>query len=423
MPGRTFSNASVASRASLRLARLSPKAMSVSNQPWMSFALAQSFNSMALSPDCDRLLGPRFARTCDSPGRSRASMNDTLLRHWVMLGHIPSGRGIDTSTLVKRLAEAGYAVAPRTVQRDLEKLSLVFPLVCDDRTKPYRWAFSVGAPAFTLPGMSPAVAFAVRMAAEHLAHALPRSTTVALAPYVSKADAVLAASGWTWSACVRLVAGGPQTHGPLLPDDVLDAVVSALGEESPPAGDPPGARYRRRLHFSYRARGATSVTEWEVTALGLVLRPPVLYLIAAADTRPLQFALQRMGWARLGSDLAAVPPFDLDAYVGESRIGYRIGDQPVDLVLRVDAFAAPDLIERPLAPEQRVRDGPAGDGEIIVEATVHDTMDLRAFLLSLGSDAEVLGPKNLREAIASDLRRALIPYRTPRPVRASRAPR
>lgn len=347
-------------------------------------------------------------------------MNETLLRQWVMLGHIPAGRGIDTPSLVRHLAVAGYEVVPRTVQRDLEKLSLVFPLRCDDRSKPYRWSFAPGSPAFTLPGMSPAVAFAVRMAAEHLAPALPRSTTLALGPYIAQADAVLAASGWTWPDCVRLVAGGPRTHGPTLQDGVLDAVVAALCEvPAPHGGTPsdqtPGGRYRRRLHFTYRARGVTTPADWEVTALGIVLRPPIIYIVAAPEERPIQFALHRVQNAHVGSEVVQLPPFELDAYLNESHVGYRISGEPIDLVLRVCAFAAPDLIERQLAPDQRFRDGPAGDGEIIVEARVYDSMDLRAFLLSLGSDAEVVAPTHLRDAIRGDLRRALASYRQRRP--------
>lgn len=338
-------------------------------------------------------------------------MNDTLLRHWVMLGHIPSGRGIDTSTLVRCLADAGYPVAPRTVQRDLEKLSLVFPLVCDDRSKPYRWAFSPGAPAFTLPGMSPAVAFAVRMAGEQLGAALPRQTVVALAPYLAQAGAVLESTGWSWSRCVRLVPGGPRSYGPNLRDGVLDEVVAALSEVAPSGDGSAAERHRHRLHFTYRARGASTATAWSVVALGIVLRPPALYLVAAPEARPLQFALHRVETARVEAETAPVPAFDLDTYLSESNVGYRLSAERIDLVLRVEAFAAPDLVERPLAPDQVVRDGPGGEGEVIVEASVHDSMELRAFLLSLGSDGEVIGPPHLRAAIAADLRRALAPYR------------
>ena len=117
---------------------------------------------------------------------------------------------------------------------------------------------------------------------------------------------------------------------------------------------------------------------------------------------------------RIEAETAPVPVFDLDTYLSDSNVGYRLSAEPIDLVLRVEAFAAPDLVERPLAPDQVVGDGPGGDGEVIVEARVHDSMELRAFLLSLGSDAEVLGPPHLRDAIAADLRRALAPYRTRR---------
>ena len=50
------------------------------------------------------------------------------------------------------------------------------------------------------------------------------------------------------------------------------------------------------------------------------------------------------------------------------------------------------------------------DGALIVEATVDDTMDLRAFLLSLGSDVEVIAPADVRAEIAGELRKMLFAY-------------
>jgi predicted DNA-binding transcriptional regulator YafY len=323
-------------------------------------------------------------------------MNDTLLRHWVMLSQIPVGRGIDTPTLVARLGEAGYAVTSRTVQRDLEKLSKVFPLSCDDTSKPYRWGFAAGARAFSLPGMSPAVALVVRMADAHLASVMPARVRDALGPYVAQADGVLTSAGWDWVDRVRVLPVGPRTLPPTVRQEVLEAVAEAMTA-------------RKRLRLEYRKRSAEATATWDLTPLGLVLRAPAVYLVASPEERPLQFALHRVVSAEVLDEKAQpVAEFDLDAYIAASEFGYRLRPDPIRLRLRVGAFSEPEFLERPLASDQLIsRDA---DGALVVEATVHDTMDLRAFLLSFGSSVEVLEPAEVRDQVAAELGAAAAVY-------------
>jgi predicted DNA-binding transcriptional regulator YafY len=74
-------------------------------------------------------------------------MADKFLRYLMLLRAIPrSPRTVDTRTLAVRLESHGLKVTRRTLQRDLERLSADFPLVCNDRTKPYGWSW-VEAPA------------------------------------------------------------------------------------------------------------------------------------------------------------------------------------------------------------------------------------------------------------------------------------
>ena len=72
-------------------------------------------------------------------------MGDTVLRQLAMLRAIPPApRKISTSMLRDRLIEEGFAVDIRTVQRDLGKLSTLFPLACDGRSKPHGWSWRNG---------------------------------------------------------------------------------------------------------------------------------------------------------------------------------------------------------------------------------------------------------------------------------------
>jgi predicted DNA-binding transcriptional regulator YafY len=66
-----------------------------------------------------------------------------IVRQWHLLTLLPKApRRIDTATLAERLRARGFEVHRRTIQRDLVELATVFPLVSDERTKPYGWRWS-----------------------------------------------------------------------------------------------------------------------------------------------------------------------------------------------------------------------------------------------------------------------------------------
>lgn len=63
-----------------------------------------------------------------------------MMRKWLVLTILPRApRRIDTGSIEARLRERGIAVHRRTIQRDLIELAEVFPIVSDEREKPYGW--------------------------------------------------------------------------------------------------------------------------------------------------------------------------------------------------------------------------------------------------------------------------------------------
>ena len=67
----------------------------------------------------------------------------TIVRQWHLLTLLPKGpRRIDSATLEARLRDRGIHVHRRTIQRDLLELALVFPIVADERSKPYGWRWA-----------------------------------------------------------------------------------------------------------------------------------------------------------------------------------------------------------------------------------------------------------------------------------------
>ncbi len=70
-------------------------------------------------------------------------MGATIVRQWLILTMLPRRpRRIDTGTIEARLRERGITVHRRTIQRDLLELAQVFPIVADERAKPFGWRWS-----------------------------------------------------------------------------------------------------------------------------------------------------------------------------------------------------------------------------------------------------------------------------------------
>jgi predicted DNA-binding transcriptional regulator YafY len=67
----------------------------------------------------------------------------------------PPPRRIDTAKIQQKLRELGHQVHRRTIQRDLVQLSRIFPLVAEERNKPFgwRWADSARAPELPVAGV------------------------------------------------------------------------------------------------------------------------------------------------------------------------------------------------------------------------------------------------------------------------------
>jgi predicted DNA-binding transcriptional regulator YafY len=70
-------------------------------------------------------------------------VGSTIVRQWHLLTLLPKGpRRLDTAALAERLRARGVDVHRRTIQRDLVELAGVFPIVSDERSKPYGWRWA-----------------------------------------------------------------------------------------------------------------------------------------------------------------------------------------------------------------------------------------------------------------------------------------
>ena len=331
-------------------------------------------------------------------------MPETLLRQWLMLRSIPRApRRISTAMLESKLADEGFEIDRRSIQRDLHKLSSFFPLVCDDSTKPYGWSWSHEAATFDLPGMDVHTALAFQLASDYLERLLPRSTSSYLDPHFRHArrvlDDVRGGKFAGWSHKVRVIPLGQSLQPPEIAPAILECVQTALLEE-------------RRLDVAYHRRGERKTREYEVNPLGLVYRDAVAYLVCTfwEYDDPKQIVLHRIERAELLDRPRQVPlGFDLDEYISSGALGFLHGGDSIDIEVLLSKYAATSLAETPLCEDQALE--AQDDRRVLLRATVADTGQLRTWLHGLGPHAEVLAPAELRDEFAGAAREMARRYR------------
>ena len=323
---------------------------------------------------------------------------ETLLRHWQTLRLIPRHpRKVTASYLCKALEADGFAVGKRTVERDLQALSSIFPLVSDERSKPFGWSWDKDAPAFDLPGISLSESLTLLMAREHLQSVMPSTTVSQMEPYFHLAEQKLKAlegrngvGGWLNK--VRIIPANQPLLAPQVDAQVLATIQQGLLEN-------------RQCQVAYQKRAVGEPDEYPIHPLGMIQRGQVLYLACTiksyADIRLL--ALHRIQAASL-LDISAVAPdgFDLDAYLASGAMGWST-TKPICLIAAFSPDAGTHLWETPLSEDQVIEHLP--DGRLQVRATVLETQQLIWWLLGFGDGVEVLSPQELREQIIGKVKR------------------
>jgi predicted DNA-binding transcriptional regulator YafY len=321
-------------------------------------------------------------------------MSDTLLRQWELLRSIPRApRKIDVASLVVKLQAAGYKTTKRSIQRDLNLLSSVFPLICDDRSQTYGWSWSADAPTFDLPAMDGPAALTLRLIEQFIPTLLPPTIRHHLAPQFERARAVLSANPDNalrqWAECVRVVPREMPLLAPKFNNEAVRVVYDALL-----AG--------RRFAADYRSRAndTDEVKTYEVNPLGLVVRGNLLYLVCTlwdyTDIR--QLALHRVLTANpTDKPVTRLEGFNLDEYIQSGEFQYPVGP-PIQLKAKFSRGVAAHLVETPLSDDQIIE---SVDGDYVcVTATVRDTAQLEWWLLGFGSGVLVLEPPALAVRIA-----------------------
>lgn len=272
---------------------------------------------------------------------------DTLLRQWQMLRMIPRyPLKITAKELHARLQSEQFSVTKRTVERDLLSLSELFPLVSDERDKPYGWSWVKDAPTFSLPGLSHNEALTLVMAEQHLNTLLPTSTLDRLTPYFKAAQKHLnsipqAERTNSWLNKVRTVPPTQPMLAPSIKPSVQQVVYEALLAD-------------RQLDIHYIKLGQSESVEYRIHPLAIIQRGLIVYLYCRffdyQDGRLI--ALHRIHTASIREEKSNIPAhFSIDEVIGSGALGFGDGS-----VIQMEALFSREvgehIQETPLSANQ-----------------------------------------------------------------------
>jgi predicted DNA-binding transcriptional regulator YafY len=327
-----------------------------------------------------------------------AHQHETLLRQWQMLRHIPRyPLKITARALKERLDAEGFIISKRTIERDLNSLSLTFPLVQDNRDKQYGWSWQKDAPAFDLPGLGNNEALTLIMVEQHLSSLLPSSTLEVLSPYFRTAhkkleEGIKNKSIKSWLNKVRTITPNQTLIAPEINARTHKTITDALLLD-------------KQLEITYKNREGT-VKTYSVHPLGLVQRGVLVYLSARINEfdNLIMLALHRVLNAEmLSKDTEHPADYNIDDEIAKGVFDFGKGEL-IQFTGIFSAEAGKHLLETPLSSDQQAKQ--LNDEYIQITATLVNTPQLKWWLLALGSGVEVITPLALRESVLSTLQEA-----------------
>lgn len=276
---------------------------------------------------------------------------DRLFRHLAMLRLIPRApKSISTTELLEKLKAEHFDIDLRSLQRDLVgRLSLDFPLQCDESQRPYRWSFSKDTPQFDFPALDTPTALAFVLAESHLGKLLPPSVLSLLAPHFDIAHRQIQGlernNLANWVRCVRVLPNGKALQPAEVDPLIWAQVATALLE-------------RRQLEVCYHSRSKGEHKTLRIHPAGMVSRYSVSYLIGTVDgyNDARQFALHRIEQAYcLEAPACEQPGFEIDHYIHSGGFNNPGPVEQHALVADVSPQVAWLLRETPLGPEQSLQ--------------------------------------------------------------------
>lgn len=329
-----------------------------------------------------------------------AKTHQAIARQWQLLKLLPSRPpGKTARELAESLAREGFEVTKRTVERDLNELTVLFPLYCNDKTPPYGWRWADEAHC-DLPSLSVSEALSLRLLEDFLKPILPAtllaSMGVRFALAKRKLENLEGQRLARWADKVRVVTPTLQLLPPRIEPAVQEAVHEALLADE-------------QVEVLYQSPHKEQASVMELHPLGLIQRGPVTYLVATAFDygNVLLFAMHRIKEAkRLSRPCRRPENFSLDAYLATGASDFGDGEH-IRFKAVVNGYLADRLRETPLSEDMELMEQENG---CLLTCSLIASWQLHWWILAQGDEIEVLEPDNLRKEISRALKMAARKY-------------
>ncbi|MCZ6570904.1 MAG: WYL domain-containing protein [Deltaproteobacteria bacterium] len=319
---------------------------------------------------------------------------DQLARQWQLIQWLAKSRyGVNLDDLA-----ADLGCVRRTVYRDLDALMLAaFPVVSEKRDGRvyYRFleTFRLGDVPFT-PDEILALVFSEDLLRTLEGTVFHDSIRSALAKIRSGLSPEIAEYLARLGEAFRVLPGPHKSYAHLRGtiQTLHDAVLG-----------------RHTLRIRYRTGRTGAVSTRDLDPYRVWYRSGGLYVVGfdhkSGEIRT--FAVERIRKiAETQKSFRLDPDFDFDAYVGAS---FGVISEPATLVrILFDRRWAGYVEEHRWHPSQKLTRRPGGRVELSMQ--VGGTAELRSWILSFGSGAEVLEPRALRDEVIAELRDAAARY-------------
>jgi len=299
---------------------------------------------------------------------------------------------------IKELAEE-YAVAARTIERDLDDLSEAgFSIYSDRKDGQVRWYLlqTRGIPPVNFP--------LIEVVALSFIEGI--LTPLEGTPFKGHYDAALK----------RIRAMLPEKMQAFLQDTAEVYISQVRGHKAyPESGEileklHQAVLDRKLCRVTYHAFYTDEIKTYPIKPFKVFChRGGDLYLLCQASDYDdvITLAVERIQNLEVTDQSFVLPP-DLAI---EDRIRDAFGvilESPVDVRIRFSPQQAPYIRERIWHPSQEIQE--LEDGSIVLSLHVGGMYEIRSWILSFGSSAEVLQPAELREDVIAELQKSLDTY-------------
>ena len=328
------------------------------------------------------------------PRQAGFQVTETSKRYLAIIELIPRHpSAVTVHEIVKKLNLAQFKTSVRGIQRDLQKLAEAYPLECQFDGRRYLWSFGENVPVTIFPAMDTHLALSFGLMERSMVNLLAPVSYDSLKQLFDKARLHLAqhpGAEARWVEKVYIHPIGMHRIPPIFNDEFQAILMQAILDEWV-------------LQISLRRGTGSAIDRHTISPQGLVIQGTSTQVVCWSHTKNkiIAFGLHQIFDIDFVENVNfhAIQGFELKSYVEEES-----GAEPVqgstDLKIRLlfDAgYPIQDIIDSPIGTAQTVTQ--RSNKSSLVEAKVSNTIELRRWLLSNGSQCEVLGPKFLRDEI------------------------